>query len=280
MGFRIMTNTTAVTNQRHMRETRKMLDTSLERLASGYRINKAGDDAAGLAISERLGSKIRGLLQAQRNANDGISLVQTAEGALNEVQNILSRMRELGVQAASDTVGARERIYLNNEFTVLKEEINRITYSTTFNGTQLLDGTGGTLEIQIDTGGGNFLGVDRIMYDAYKTNTTTSKIGVYSCEIGTKANAQESLEHITTALDYVSSMRADLGALQNRLESTVNSIGISVENLSAAKSRVKDVDIADESSNLSRNNILLQAGTSVLQQANAVPQMALQLLKG
>ena len=145
MGFRIMTNISSVTGQRHMRNTRLLLDQSLERLSSGYRINKAGDDAAGLAISEKIRAKTRGLMQAQRNANDGISLIQVAEGGLNEIQNILIRMRELGVQAASDTIGPKERIYLDNEYQALKSEADRIANSTDFNGTQLLDGTGGTL---------------------------------------------------------------------------------------------------------------------------------------
>ncbi|MBX9703624.1 MAG: flagellin [Silvanigrellaceae bacterium] len=279
MGYRIMTNISSITSQRHMRDTRRMLDQSLERLSSGYRINKAGDDAAGLAISEKLKAKIRGMLQAQRNANDGISLVQTAEGGLNEIQNILSRMRELGVQAASDTIGPKERNYLDLEYQALKSEVDRIANSTDFNGTQLLDGTGGILEIQINTGGDNILGVDRITYDAFKTNTKTYKIGISELSIDSKAGAQLSLNRIDDALDFVSSLRADLGAMQNRLNSTISSIGISVENLSAANSRIKDVDIADESSELTRNNILLQAGTSVLQQANSVPKMALELLR-
>lgn len=280
MGFRIMTNVSSLVGQRHMRNTRRLLDQSLERLSSGYRINKAGDDAAGLAISEKLRSKIRGLTQAQRNANDGISLIQTAEGALNEVQNILTRMRELGVQAASDTIGPKERVYLDNEQQALKEEIERIANSTDFNGTQLLDGTGGTLEFQINTGGDNLLGVDRISFDAFRSDVNTDKLGVRDLRINTKQGAQFSLERLETALDYVSSIRGDLGALQNRLASTINSIGISVENLSSAQSRIKDVDIASETSELTRNNVLMQAGTAVLQQANSVPQMALQLLQG
>lgn len=279
MGFRIMTNVSSLVGQRHMRNTRRLLDQSLERLSSGYRINKAGDDAAGLAISEKLRSKIRGLVQAQRNANDGISLIQTAEGALNEIQNILIRMRELGVQAASDTIGPKERMYLDNEQQALKEEIERIANSTDFNGTQLLDGTGGTLEFQINTGGDNLLGVDRIAFDAFRADVNTDKLGVRDLRLVNKQNAQQSLERLEAAIDYVSAIRGDLGALQNRLSSTINSIGISVENLSAAQSRIKDVDIADETSELTRNNILMQAGTSVLAQANQVPQMALQLLQ-
>ena len=279
MGFRIMTNTSSVTGQRHLRNTRRMLDQSLERLASGYRINKAGDDAAGLAISEKLRAKIRGLQVAQRNANDGISLVQVAEGGLNEVQNILVRMRELGVQAASDTIGPKERTYLDNEYQALKSEVDRIANGTDFNGTNLLDGTGGTLDIQVNTGGDNILGVDRISYDASKADANTDKLGIADLSIGNKEGAQMSLAKIDDALDYVSSLRGDLGAMQNRLISTINNIGISVENLSAANSRIKDVDIADESAELARNNILMQAGTSVLAQSNQVPRMALDLLR-
>lgn len=279
MGFRIMTNIASVTGQRHMRNTRRLLDQSLERLSSGYRINKAGDDAAGLAISEKLRAKIRGLMQAQRNANDGIGLIQVAEGSLNEVQNILVRMRELGVQAASDTIGPKERVYLNDEYQALKEEINRIANSTEFHGTQLLDGTGGTLDFQINTGGDNLLGVDRISYDAFRADIKASKLGLEDAKIDSKQGAQGSLKLQDEAIDIVSSTRGYLGAIQNRLISTINNIGISVENLSAANSRIKDVDIAEESAELTRNNILMQAGTSVLQQTNATPQMALNLLK-
>lgn len=279
MGFRIMTNTSSVTGQRHLRNTRRLLDQSLERLASGYRINKAGDDAAGLAISEKLRAKIRGLQVAQRNANDGISLVQVAEGGLNEVQNILVRMRELGVQSASDTIGPKERIYLDNEYQALKSEVDRIANGTDFNGTNLLDGTGGTLDIQVNTGGDNILGVDRISYDASKADANTDKIGISDLSIADKSGAQASLAQVDGALDYISSLRGDLGAMQNRLISTINNIGISVENLSAANSRIKDVDIADESAELTRNNILMQAGTSVLAQSNQVPKMALELLR-
>lgn len=280
MGYRIMTNVSSIENQRHMRNTRRMLDQSLARLASGYRINRAADDAAGLAISEKLRSKIRGLQQAQRNANDGISFVQTAEGGMNEVQNMLVRMRELGVQAASDTIGPKERGFLDIEYQALKDEIDRVAYSTTFNGTQLLDGTGGILEIQIDTGGKNLLGVDRLQYNSFRSDIKTDKLGVADLSIDNKAGAQESLTRIEDALDYVSGIRADLGALQNRLNSTINNIGTTVENLSAANSRIKDVDIADETSELTRNQILLQSGTSVLQHANSTSKMALSLLEG
>lgn len=279
MGFRIMTNISSITGQRHMRNTRRLLDQSLERLSSGFRINKAGDDAAGLAISEKIRAKTRGLMQAQRNANDGISLIQVAEGGLNEIQNILIRMRELGVQSASDTIGPKERVYLDNEYQALKSEVDRIANSTDFNGTQLLDGTGGTLDIQVNTGGDNLLGVDRITFDAFKADANVDKLGLTDLALDTKQGAQQTLSVVDDAIDYISSIRGDLGAIQNRLVSTINNIGISVENLSAANSRIKDVDIADESSELTRNNILMQSGTSVLMQSNQVPKMALQLLQ-
>ena len=279
MGLRIATNISSLTSQRHLRNTRKLLDKSLERLASGYRINRAGDDAAGLAISEKLRGKIRGLVQAQRNANDGVSLIQVAEGGLNEIQNILVRLRELGVQAASDTIGPKERRYLDEEYQSLKEEMDRIANSTEFNGTVLLDGTGGTLDFQINTGGLNLLGVDRISFNAFKLDVNADKLGLEEVGIADKFSSQRSLGIIDMAIDEVASIRGELGALENRLTSTVKNIGISVENLSAARSRIKDVDIANESAELTKRNILMQAGISVLSQANNVPQMALQLLQ-
>jgi flagellin len=279
MGLRIATNVSSLTAQRHMRNTRRLLDKSLERLSSGYRINKAGDDAAGLAISEKLRAKTRGLIQAQRNASDGISLIQVAEGGLNEIQNILVRLRELGVQSASDTIGPEERRYLDEEYQSLKEEIDRIANSTEFNGTFLLDGTGGSLDFQVNTGGKNLLGVDRISFDAFKSDVNIDKLGLEELAVGTKEDAQRSLSSIDTAIQEVSSIRGELGAIDNRLTSTIRNLGVSVENLSAAKSRIKDVDIASETSELTRNNILVKAGTSVLSQANSIPKMALQLLQ-
>lgn len=279
MGLRIATNVTSLTAQRHLRNTRKLLDKSLERLSSGYRINRAGDDAAGLAISEKLRGKIRGLSQAQRNANDGVSLIQVAEGGLNEIQNILVRLRELGVQAASDTIGGKERRYLDEEYQSLKEEMDRIANSTEFNGTVLLDGTGGTLDFQVNTGGSNLLGVDRISFNAFKLDVNADKLGLEEVGIADKFSSQRSLGIVDQAIDEVASIRGELGALENRLTSTVKNISISVENLSAARSRIKDVDIASESANMTKHNILMQAGLSVLTQANSVPKMALQLLQ-
>ena len=279
MGLRIATNVTSLTSQRHLRQTRTALDRSLERLSSGYRINRAGDDAAGLAISEKLRAKIRGLVVAQRNASDGVSLIQVAEGGLNEVQNILVRLRELGVQAASDTIGDRERKYLDTEYQSLKEELDRVANGTEFNGTFLLDGTGGSLDFQVNTGGQNILGVDRISFDAFKLDVNVDRLGLEELAVGDKRAAQTSLATIDLAIENVSSIRAELGAIDNRLTSTVRNLGISVENLSAAKSRIKDVDIAEESAELTKHNILMQAGTSVLMQANSVPKLALTLLQ-
>jgi flagellin len=279
MGLRIATNVSSLTSQRHLINTRRLLDRSLERLSSGYRINKAGDDAAGLAISEKLRAKTRGLIQAQRNASDGISLIQVAEGGLEEIQNILVRLRELGVQAASDTIGARERRYLNEEYQSLKEEVDRIANVTEFNGTVLLDGTGGSLDFQVNTGGLNLLGVDRISFDAFKSDVNTDKLGLEELAIDTKVNAQRSLSVIDIAIEDVSSIRGELGAIDNRLSSTIRNLSVSIENLTAANSRIKDVDVALETSELTRNNILMQAGTSVLQQANSIPKMALTLLQ-
>ncbi len=279
MGLRIATNVSSLTSQRHLRETRELLDRSLERLSSGYRINRAGDDAAGLAISEKLRAKVRGLVQAQRNSSDGISLIQVAEGGLNEVQNILVRLRELGVQAASDTIGAQERKYLDLEYQSLKDEVDRIANGTEFNGTFLLDGTGGSLDFQVNTGGENLLGVDRISFDAFKLDVNTDRLGLEELAVNSKVNAQRSLAAIDSALENVSSTRAELGSIENRLTSTIRNLGISIENMSAARSRIKDVDIADETAELTKHNILMQAGTSVLQQANSVPKLALTLLQ-
>jgi flagellin len=280
MGLRIATNVSSLTAQRHLRNTRSLLDKSLERLSSGYRVNRAGDDAAGLAISERLRAKTRGLIQAQRNSSDGVSLVQVAEGGLQEIHNILTRLRELGVQAASDTIGPRERRFLDEEYQSLKEEIDRIANSTEFNGTFLLDGTGGSLDVQVNTGGDNLLGVDRITFNAFKSDVNIDKLGLEELSVHDKVSAQRSLTTVDEAIDNVSSIRADLGAIENRLTSTIRNLSISIENLSAANSRIKDVDIASETAEMTQQGILMQAGISVLSQANSVPKMALSLLQG
>lgn len=249
-------------------------------MASGYRINRSGDDAAGLAISEKLRAKTSGLLQARRNASDGVSLIQVAEGGLQEIQNILVRLRELGVQSANDTLGQQERRYLNEEYQALKEELDRVANSTEFNGKVLLDGTGGTMDFQVNTGGLNLLGVDRISFSAFKLDLNIDTLGLEETSVFDKHSSQISLRVVDDAIEEVASVRGELGALDNRLTTTINNISISVENLSAARSRIKDVDIASETANLTQANILMQAGISVLAQANSAPQLALELLKG
>lgn len=276
MGLRINTNTASLNAQRNLMGTKLGLDKSLERLSSGFRINRAGDDAAGLAISENLKAQIRGLKQASRNAQDGVSLVQVAEGGLNEVSSILIRLRELAVQAASDTIGPVERQFLNVEYDQLVSEIHRIADGTEFNGTQLLSGTGSILDFQVGTR--NDPHIDRLSFDASKADSNTAALGVNLTSVADKASAQNSLSAIDSAIVSVSAMRADFGAIQNRLQSTISNLAVSVENMSAANSRVRDVDVAEETAELTKNNILLNAGTSVLAQANQSAQTALGLL--
>ncbi|PWU19775.1 MAG: flagellin FliC [Bdellovibrio sp.] len=276
MGLRINTNTASLNAQRVLWNTKLGLDKSMEKLASGYRINRAGDDAAGLAISESLRAQIRGLKQAARNANDGISLVQVAEGAMNELSSILIRLRELGVQAASDTIGPVERQFLNVEYDQLISEIDRIADATEFNGTQLLAGVGSIMDFQV--GIRNNPEIDRISFDSSKADANSAALGINLTSVADKASAQNALSAIDQAITSVSAMRADFGALQNRLQTTVSNINNSVENMAAANSRIRDVDVAEETSEMTRQHILLQAGTSVLAQANQSANIALGLL--
>lgn len=277
MGLRINTNVASLNAQRNLRGTRLSMNKSLEKLSSGQRINRAGDDAAGLAISENLKAQIRGLKQAERNAEDGISLVQIAEGALGEVSNILIRLRELSVQAASDTIGPTERKFLNVEFEQLTSEIDRIANSTEFNRVPLLNGTGSVLDIQIGTRNDPIS--DRLTFDASSADVNVASLGLNLTSVADKISSQNSLSSIDQAIISVSGIRADFGALQNRLQSTINNIAVSVENLSAANSRVRDTDVASETAELTRNNILMSAGTSVLSQANASTNSALGLIQ-
>lgn len=276
MGLRIATNVPSLNAQKSLIGTNRSMATALERLASGARINKAADDAAGLAISENLRAIIRGLRQANRNANDGISLVQVAEGSLNEVSNMLIRLRELGIQAASDTIGDTERKFLDVEYQQLKSEMQRITDSTQFNGYDLLNGTGGVIDIQVGVHNDPFQ--DRISFNAAAANATLEALGMSAETIASKDGAQLSLSTIDSALTSVNAIRANFGALQNRLVSTSANLNVQDENFSAANSRIRDADIAAETSELTRNNILLQAGISVLGQTNTMQQMALKLL--
>ncbi len=276
MGLRINTNTAALNAQRNLYGTKLALDKSLEKLSSGYRINRAGDDAAGLAISESLRGQIRGLKQAWRNSQDGVSMIQVAEGGLQEISNILIRLRELGVQAASDTVGPIERQLLNVEYQQLLDEVDRIADSTEFNGTPLLSGTGAVLDFQVGTR--NDPNIDRLSFDASKADANSAALGVNLTTVADKASAQNSLAAIDEAIVAVSATRADFGAMQNRLQSTINNLSISLENMAAANSRIRDVDIAEETAEMTKQNILMSAGTSVLAQANQTSKQALALL--
>ncbi len=276
MGLRINTNTPSISAQRSLSVTNRRMNDNLRKLSSGERITRASDDAAGLAISENLKAQIRGNRQAKRNANDAISMIQTAEGGLSEISNIIIRLRELAVQAASDTVGATERGFSDIEFQQLKEEIDRISKSAEFNGINLLDGSGGMLEFQVGVHNDPIL--DRLRYDGTKANTTLANLGLVGETVSTKEGAQVTLKKLDDALVQINGVRSELGATQNRLTSTINNLAISDENLSAAKSRIRDVDVAAETADLARNNILVQAGTSVLSQANQAPNAALKLL--
>lgn len=276
MGFRINTNVSSLAAQRSLGINARESESNLAKLASGSRITKAADDAAGLAISEKLKSNIRSLKQADRNANDGISMIQTAEGGLNEVSSILTRMRELAIQTSSDTIGDTERSMSNMEYQNLKLEVDRISQVTEFNGKKLLNGEGGNLEFQIGANNNGFQ--DRISYEAGRVSAGTDSLGVAEVDISTKEGSQASLTAVDSAIDKISGSRAFLGAIQNRLTSTSNNLQVNVENLSAANSRIRDVDYADATATKAKNDILNAAGTSVLAQANMTGQNALKLI--
>ena len=276
MGLRISTNVASLNAQKNLGMTNRGLNQALERLSSGYRINKAADDAAGLAISENLRGLIRGYRQANRNANDGISLVQIAEGSLNEVSTMLIRLRELSIQSSSDTLGDTERRFLDVEYQQLKSEIQRIAEGTQYNGYDLLNGTGGVIDIQIGVHNDPFK--DRVSFNSAAANATLEALGMTAESISIKEAAQTSLSRIDDAMTSVNAIRANFGALQNRLVSTSQNLLVADENFSAANSRIRDADIASETAEMTRNNILLQAGISVLGQANNAQQLALKLL--
>lgn len=276
MGMRVTTNMAAINAQRNLVGSQKNIQKSMGQLASGSRINIAADDAAGLAISERLKSSIRSARQANRNANDGISMVQTAEGGLNEISNIVTRLRELGIQAASDTVGEVERGFVDKEVQQLKSEVQRIASVTTWGTTKLLDGSTPRFDFQI--GVFNNAEEDRISFDASANNATLDTLGLAGLDYTSQEGAQTSLELLDAAQTQVNGYRADLGALQNRLSSTVDNLGVMEENMSSANSRIRDTDVASASSEMMRNNILLQAGTATLAQANQTSQLALKLI--
>jgi flagellin len=276
MGLRVNTNTQSLAAQRNLGVNNAAQKSSLEKLASGSRIVRAADDAAGLAISEKMRAHIRSVRQDIRNANDGISMIQTAEGGMNEIGNILIRFRELSIQAASDTIGDVERGFIDKEVQQLSQEIDRIAAATEFNGHKLLNGEGEVMDIQV--GIHNTPGEDRITYDAGKTVATASQLGVEGISVASKQEAQENLSKVDDAIVKLTENRAELGALQNRLQSSVNNMAIYDENLSGAQSRIRDVDMASETAELTKNNILSTAGTAVLSQANQNNMLALKLI--
>ncbi len=278
MGLRINTNVQSQFAQNRLETSTREQSNALEKLSSGQRINRASDDAAGLAISEKLKANIRGVKQAERNANDGISMIQVAEGGLNEVSNILVRLRELSIQAASDTVGKTERGFSDMEYQQLTKEIDRIANSTNFNGIDLLNGQAeeGVYDFQIGVNNDDFN--DRISFAPEDVKATGDFLGVNGLDIKTKDKAQTNLTKLDSAITKISENRSNLGALQSRLQSTINNLQTKNENLSAANSRIRDTDMAKESSELVRANLLTNAGTTVLAQANTSQQAALRLL--
>ncbi|MCP4293680.1 MAG: flagellin FliC [bacterium] len=274
MGIRINTNVSSINTRRHLSNSTINFGKSMEKLSSGMRINRAGDDAAGLAISEGLKSDIRALDQASRNAADGISLIQTAEGSLDEVSNILLRMKELAEQSLNGTLSNTDRGYLDSEYNALASEIDRISDGAEFNGVKLLDGSGSaTLSIQVGIG---TTSADSVIIDL-NTNRDAATLGVTS-GIDTVSNASATMGEIDAAIETVVGARGDFGALQNRLETSIRNINMTSENLSAANSRIRDVDVANESSKMTSFQILQQAGVSMLAQANMTTGLAMSLL--
>lgn len=276
MGFRIATNTSSLAAQRALNKVSKNEGTTTKQLATGQRITSSADDSAGLAISEKLRANIRSSSQANRNANDGISMIQVAEGGLDETANILIRLRELSIQSASDTVGDTERGYTDMEFQQLKSELDRISQTTVFNDVELLSGKGSKLDFQI--GSGNDAFKDRIVYDTGKINAGLDNLGLSGDTVSNKEGAQSSLDRIDSAIKTVSGQRAELGALQNRLMTTSSNLETSIEMMSSANSRIRDVDYASATAKNTQNNIQKQAGISVLAQANSTPTQALSLI--
>jgi flagellin len=272
MGLRVNTNIASLTAQRNLSSVSARLQGNYARLSSGLRIATAADDAAGLGISERMRSQIRSFRQAGRNAQDGISLVQTAEGALSEASNILTRMRELAIQSSNGTLSTTDRNTIATETNALVSELDRIANSASFNGVNLLDGTNSTASIQVGINANETI-------DVTLQDTTAATLGVNAVDVSTVTGANAALAIIDTATDTVNTARGDLGASQNRLGSAYASIQSATENLSAAESRIRDVDVAWETADLTRNSILQQAATSVLAQANVQPQLALKLLQ-
>lgn len=275
--MRINNNVAAINAQRNLLATGMSLSKSVERLSSGLRINRASDDAAGLSISEKLRSQVRGLAQAMRNAQDGISMIQTAEGALNEVHSMLQRMRELAVQAANDTLATQDRAAINAELQALGAEVDAIRSRTRFNGKTLLDGSVGAANLQIGANASDTLTVSFSDVSISTLSLTTPLSDFNTTQ--SVANAQALITAVDAAVNSVSTTRSSFGATQNRLEYTVANLGVAQENTVAAESRIRDADFAYETVQFTKAQILQQSGTAILAQANAIPQSVLTLLK-
>lgn len=272
----VNTNTSSLAAQRNLSHATAGLADSIAKLSSGLRVRSAADDAAGLAISEDFKSNIRSLAQAKRNANDGVSLAQTADGSLGEVGNLLRRMRELAVQSRNGTNNTTQRGFLDDEFQQLRSEIDRITSTTEFNGITLLDGSqAGGIEFQVGAGTSTD---DRLTLSI--ATTTASALGLGASVISSTSGCDAAIDALDDAIEDVSSRRAAIGAMQNRLQVTMSNLDTYGTNLAAANSRIIDVDVASETAELTKNNILVQAGTAMLAQANSSPQIALSLLQG
>lgn len=281
MAISVLTNVASLNAQRNLSATQSALSASIGRLSSGMRINQASDDAAGLGISENLKADLRSLGQAQRNANDGVSLTQIAEGSMNEMTGLVTRMRELSVQSANQTLGSTERGYIQTEFGQLRNEINRISAVTEFNGQKLVDGTA-SAGLTFQVGMANTAD-DRISMSVTKLTTSTlgsASLHIASASLSTVTNARAALAVFDKAIDQLSTARSKVGAVQNRMQVTISNLSTAQENLAAANSRIRDVDVASESSNLTKSQILSQAGLAVLAQANQLPNSALSLLRG
>jgi len=275
MAISVVTNVASLRAQRNLNKTAHAMTGHIEKLSSGLRINKAGDDAAGSAISSQLTAYEQGLKQANRNANDGVSLIQTAEGAMNEMTGIVQRMRELSVQAANEgTMDSTERGYLDQEFQLLESELDRIVNVTEYNGQKLVDGSVST-GVSFQVGMKN-TGNDRISISIANSNSTS--LGLNDESLSSASNAQKAIAALDTALQTINTTRGTLGATQNRLEATMSNLSVMHENMAAGNSRIKDVDVAEESAAFTRSQILSQAGTSMLAQANSLPQSALSLI--
>ncbi|WP_186645697.1 flagellin N-terminal helical domain-containing protein [Fluviispira vulneris] len=282
MGLRIRTNVESLSAQRFLSNNNADMNSSMEKLSSGLRINKSSDDAAGLAISEGLRAKTRGLMQAKRNANDGVSLVQVAEGGLNETSNILIRMRELTVQSASDTVGIQERGFLDKEYQNLMEEIDRISDTTEFNGRKLLGPQTSENGVILQVGyNGTANDILKLQLGDAPEGITSETLGIKDSSLAgeDREKIAENLSIIDAGLYMVANTRATLGATQSRLNSAISNISVSTENMMAANSRIRDADFAEETAKMTQSRILSQAGLAVLSQANQRPEMALSLLR-